>query len=100
MNKKDVNYNFHSLMLTIDQASRLTGVPKATLRIWEKSFDGFLKPARTESNRREYSKEDLDRITTIKQLLEQEHLTTYGVRVRLEKLFSKKRQRRRRQTKD
>jgi DNA-binding transcriptional MerR regulator len=94
MNKKDGNYNFGSLMLTIDQASRLTGVPKVTLRFWEKSFDGFLKPARSHTNRREYSKDDLDRITTIKQLLEKEHLTTYGVRLRLQKLFSKKRKKR------
>ncbi len=77
----------HSLMLTIDQISQLTGVRKSTLRYWEKSFDDFLKPARTQSNRREYTVEDLDRVKAIKQLLEQEHLTAYGVRVRLNELF-------------
>jgi DNA-binding transcriptional MerR regulator len=78
----------HSLMLTIDQISQLTGVRKSTLRYWEKSFDVFLKPGRTHSNRRKYSLEDLDRVKTIKQLLEQEHLTTYGVRLRLEQIIS------------
>jgi DNA-binding transcriptional MerR regulator len=78
----------HNLMLTIDQISQLTGVRKSTLRYWEKSFDDFLKPARTQSNRREYTMEDLDRVKAIQQLLEQEHLTAYGVRMRLNELFS------------
>ena len=76
------------LMLTIDQISQLTGVRKSTLRYWEKSFDDFLKPARTQSNRREYTLEDLDRVKAIKRLLEQEHLTALGVRLRLQELFS------------
>lgn len=72
-----------NLMLTIDQISQLTGVRKSTLRYWEKSFDDFLKPARTQSNRREYTLEDLDVIKAIKRLLEDEHLTTQGVRLKL-----------------
>lgn len=80
----------HNLMLTIDQISQLTGVRKSTLRYWEKSFDDFLKPARTQSNRREYTMEDLDRVKAIKHLLEQEHLTAYGVRMRLHELFPSK----------
>ncbi|MBM4273312.1 MAG: MerR family transcriptional regulator [Deltaproteobacteria bacterium] len=72
-----------ALMLTIDQISQLTGVRKTTLRYWEKSFDEFLKPNRTESNRREYTMDDLDVVKTIKRLLEEEHLTAQGVRLRL-----------------
>ncbi len=75
------------LRLTIEQISHLTGVPKSTLRYWEKSFCQCLKPSRTHSNRREYTLEDLERIKAIKHLLEQEHLTSRGVRLRLEKLF-------------
>jgi DNA-binding transcriptional MerR regulator len=78
----------HNLMLTIDQISQITGIRKSTLRYWEKSFDDFLKPARTHSNRREYSIEDLNRIKAIQRLLEQEHLTALGVRMRLQKIFS------------
>lgn len=78
-----------NLMLTIDQISQLTGVRKSTLRYWERSFDHFLQPARTNSNRREYTLEDLDRVRTIKRLLEQEHLTSHGVRLRLVELFTK-----------
>ncbi len=74
-----------SLMLTIDQVSQLTGVRKSTLRYWEKAFEEFLRPARTHTNRREYTMEDLDRVKTIKRLLEEEHLTAAGVRMRLVK---------------
>jgi DNA-binding transcriptional MerR regulator len=72
-----------NLRLTIDQISQITGVRKSTLRYWEKSFDDFLKPSRTLSNRREYSLDDLDKVKAIKRLLENEHLTAQGVRLRL-----------------
>ena len=72
------------LKLTIDQVSRLTGVKKVTLRYWEKSFGDFLQPTRTGSQRREYSMGDLHIIDNIKKLLEEEHLTNQGVRIRLE----------------
>lgn len=76
-----------SLMLTIDQVSQLSGVRKSTLRYWEKSFEEYLRPARTHTNRREYTMEDLDVVKTIKRLLDEEHLTSEGVRVRLEKIL-------------
>jgi DNA-binding transcriptional MerR regulator len=78
----------HDLMLTIDQVSQLTGVRKSTLRYWEKSYEEFLRPSRTHSNRRTYTMEDLDVVQAIKRLLEEEHLTSEGVRVRLERLLS------------
>lgn len=78
------------LLLNIDQVSRLTGVRKSTLRYWEKSFEEFLKPVRSESNRREYRLSDVEVIQTIKRLLEEEHLTNVGVRLRLREIFGKK----------
>jgi DNA-binding transcriptional MerR regulator len=72
------------LKLTIDQVSRLTGVKKVTLRYREKSFGDFLHPTRTGSQRREYSMGDLEIIDSIKKLLEDDHLTNQGVRIRLE----------------
>jgi|UniRef100_A0A7C5EX73 DNA-binding transcriptional MerR regulator len=71
------------LKLNIDQVSRLTGVKKVTLRYWEKSFGEFLNPSRSGSQRREYSMADLEIIDTIKKLLEEEHLTNKGVKIRL-----------------
>jgi DNA-binding transcriptional MerR regulator len=76
------------LLLTIDQMSRITGVRKSTLRYWERSFEEFLKPGRTTSRRREYSLEDLDLVKTIKRLLEDEHLTAQGVRLRLGEIYA------------
>jgi MerR family transcriptional regulator, light-induced transcriptional regulator len=75
-----------NILLNIDQVSKLTGVKKSTIRYWEKSFDQFLKPVRTESNRREYSMDDIGRLKTIKKLVEQEHLTNLGVKLRLGQL--------------
>jgi DNA-binding transcriptional MerR regulator len=76
------------LLLNIDQVSRITGVRKSTLRYWEKSFEEFLKPVRTESNRREYRLTDVEIIQTIKRLIEEEHLTNTGVRLKLKELLS------------
>ncbi|MGQ9920955.1 MAG: MerR family transcriptional regulator [Desulfobacca sp.] len=78
------------LLLNIDQVSRLTGVRKSTLRYWEKSFAEFLKPVRTESNRREYRLADVEVIQTIKRLLEEEHLTNVGVRLKLREILGAK----------
>lgn len=78
------------LLLNIDQVSKLTGVRKSTLRYWEKSFEEFLKPVRTESNRREYCLADIDTIQRIKRLLEEEHLTNFGVRIKLNEFLNSK----------
>jgi DNA-binding transcriptional MerR regulator len=77
------------LKLTIDQVSRITGVKKVTLRYWEKSFGEFLQPGRTDSQRRAYTMEDLEIIDSIKKLIEEEHLTNQGVRIRLGKQNSR-----------
>jgi DNA-binding transcriptional MerR regulator len=74
-----------NLKLTIDKVSLLTGVKKVTLHYWEKNFGDFLQPTRTDSQRREYTMGDLEIIDSIKKLLEEEHLTNQGVRIRLEK---------------
>ncbi len=79
-----------SIMLNIDQVSKLTGVRKSTLRYWEKCFPEFLRPERTPSRRREYTAQDLDIIDTIKRLLTEEHLTNQGVRLHLKQTVNKK----------
>ena len=72
-----------NILLSIDQVARLTGVKKSTLRYWEKTFQEYLRPTRTYSKRREYSIEEVNTIETIKKLLEEEHLTNIGVKMRL-----------------
>lgn len=46
---------------TISAVEELTGVNKITIRAWE-SRHGFIKPKRTESGRRLYTQDDIDRI--------------------------------------
>jgi len=75
-----------NILLSIDQVARLTGVKKSTLRYWEKTFQEYLRPTRTYSKRREYSIEEVNTIETIKKLLEEEHLTNMGVKMRLKGL--------------
>ncbi len=72
-----------NILLSIDQVARLTGVKKSTLRYWEKTFQEYLRPTRTYSKRREYTIDEVTTIETIKKLLEEEHLTNMGVKVRL-----------------
>lgn len=78
-----------NILLSIDQVAKLTGVKKSTLRYWEKTFQEYLQPSRTYSKRREYSLEEVQLIETIKKLLEEEHLTNLGVKMRLQALNGK-----------
>jgi len=69
--------------LSIDNVHNLTGIPKSTLRFWEKVFSGYLKPARTKGRQRRYTREDLEKILNIKKLLEMEGYTIAGARRKL-----------------
>ncbi len=51
--------------LTIQEVSDRLGLPKSTLRYWEKEFDGFIVPTRTPGGQRRYSEQDMDIITSI-----------------------------------
>ena len=66
---------------TIGIISRLLKVCPATLRIWERK--NLIKPARIGKNRF-YSKNDLDRLEQIKELLQKKHINIEGVRKVLE----------------
>ncbi|MDR1577854.1 MAG: MerR family transcriptional regulator [Deltaproteobacteria bacterium] len=69
--------------LSIDQVSQMTGVKKTTLRYWEKEFSDYLKPERTDTKRRQYSLGELEKVTTLKQLIEEEKYKSAGVRLKL-----------------
>jgi MerR family transcriptional regulator, light-induced transcriptional regulator len=55
--------------ITIGDVERVTGLSKDLLRTWERRY-GFPTPLRSEHDEREYSREDLDRLITIKKLLD------------------------------
>jgi len=69
--------------LNIDQVSKLTGVKKTTIRYWEKEFNEFLQPRRSNTNRRQYSLEDVRKVETLKTLIEVEKYKSIGVKMKL-----------------
>jgi DNA-binding transcriptional MerR regulator len=64
---------------TIAEVSRLTLVPKHTLRYWEDEAK-ILRPIRSNSGKRIYRKEDVETVFKIKNLLYNERYTIEGVR--------------------
>jgi DNA-binding transcriptional MerR regulator len=71
------------VMLNIDQVATLTGVKKTTLRYWEKEFSEYLKPQRTETNRRQYNMEDVHKVENLRRLIEEEKYKSIGVKMKL-----------------
>jgi DNA-binding transcriptional MerR regulator len=62
--------------------SRLTGLEQYVLRFWETEFPQ-IKPDKSGSGQRRYSKKDLETILQIKQLLYKEGYTIAGARKKL-----------------
>jgi DNA-binding transcriptional MerR regulator len=58
-------------LFTIHQAGEQCGVPRSTLRFWERRFSPFLDPVRSPGGQRRYSKRHLDVIGRIKALKQQ-----------------------------
>jgi DNA-binding transcriptional MerR regulator len=57
--------------LPISEVSERLGIPKHTLRFWEKELEGVITPGRTVGGQRRYSFEDVLAIHQIKNLKEQ-----------------------------
>ncbi len=66
--------------VSISVASRITGVEIHTLRYWEREFDEYLGPVRTEGGQRRYRPEDIQTIFTIKRLVRDEMFSIAGAR--------------------
>jgi DNA-binding transcriptional MerR regulator len=66
--------------LSIGAVSSLTSVEIHTLRYWEREFEDFLSPRRTDGGQRRYSAEDIAVILDIKRLLRQERYSIAGAR--------------------
>lgn len=67
---------------SISEVSELVDVPIYVLRQWEAKLPQ-LRPKRNRSNRRLYSRADIEIVRRIKQLLRHEKMTLDGVRLRL-----------------
>jgi DNA-binding transcriptional MerR regulator len=73
--------------VSISAAANITGVEVYTLRYWEKEFDSFLNPNRTEGGQRRYRPQDIQTVFAIKRLLRDEMFSIAGARRHLAKLF-------------
>ncbi|MCX7641573.1 MAG: helix-turn-helix domain-containing protein [Elusimicrobiales bacterium] len=53
---------------TIEEASKITGIKKYTLRYWERKI-GLIKPIRLDSKHRRYTQLDIEIIEKIKEMI-------------------------------
>ncbi|MBI4568068.1 MAG: MerR family transcriptional regulator [Planctomycetes bacterium] len=74
---------FGNIGLTINQVEHLTGVPKSTLRFWERTFTDYLAVARSPGKQRQYSQGDVQKVLTLRTLLRDEQYTILGAKKRL-----------------
>ena len=70
------------LYFKIGEVSRIAEVPTHVLRFWESEFPK-IAPKRTPSGQRLYTRKDVERILTIKDLLYRRRFTIEGARKRL-----------------
>ncbi len=70
-------------LFSISQVNAITGVPKSTIRFWEKEFQEFLAPLRTDGNQRRYDERTVDIIKKIDHLVNTDGFTLDGARRQL-----------------
>jgi DNA-binding transcriptional MerR regulator len=73
------------LFYKIGETSRIVGVEPYILRYWETEFP-FLKPKKTKTGQRLYTKKDIELLLVIKKMLYEEKFTIEGVRQKLGKM--------------
>ena len=69
---------------SIGQAGKITGVPAYCLRYWESTF-GLLRPLRKDSGHRLYTKNDIEKILEVKDLVYRRKMTLEGAKKQLSK---------------
>ena len=80
---EDETANINKLYHSIGEVSRLLGVETTTLRYWEKEFDFFLSPRKTQKGTRYYKDEDIEKIRLIIYLRNEKRLSIEGIRKQL-----------------
>jgi len=66
----------------IGEVAEVTGLRTSVLRFWESEFS-FLKPVKSSSGQRLYSRKEVDLVLQIKHLLYDEKFTIEGVKKRI-----------------
>jgi len=73
-------------MFSIGQVNAITGIPKPTIRYWEKEFKDYLDPARTTGNQRRYDERSIADLERVNYLVKMQGYTIEGARRKLELL--------------
>lgn len=73
-------------LYSIGQVNAVTGIPKPTIRYWEKEFNDFLHPLRTTGNQRRYDEHGIAELEKINYLVKVQGYTIDGARRKLELL--------------
>ncbi len=73
-------------MFSIGQVNAITGIPKPTIRYWEKEFKDFLDPARTTGNQRRYDERTIADLEKVNYLVKVQGYTIDGARRKLDLL--------------
>lgn len=66
--------------LGIGDVSKMCKVPAYTIRFWEKEFQDYLAPLRTQGRQRRYSDTHLSQILRIKKLLWEDRFSIQGAK--------------------
>jgi len=80
---KNGDNNKKGRSITIKDASDLTGIPIHTIRFWEKEFEGFLIPERTDGGQRRFNEATIKDILKLKDLIYGKGLSIMGARTHL-----------------
>ncbi len=70
------------LFYKIGEVAEVAGVRTSVLRFWESEFS-FLKPIKSSSGQRLYSKDEVDLVLQVRNLLYEEKFTIEGVKKRI-----------------
>ncbi|MBI5058347.1 MerR family transcriptional regulator [candidate division KSB1 bacterium] len=73
-------------LFSIGQVHAITGIPKPTIRYWEKEFEHFLDPQRTTGNQRRYDDQAIADLEKINYLVKVQGYTIDGARRKLDLL--------------
>lgn len=77
-----VNTSAEKMYYKIGEVADIVGVRTSVLRFWESEFL-FLKPVKSSSGQRLYSKNEVDLVLQVKHLLYEEKYTIEGVKKRI-----------------
>ena len=77
------------LYFKIGAVSRIADIKPYILRYWESEFD-IIKPQKTKTNQRVYTRKDVELILEIKRLIQKEKFTLEGAKKRIGAIYREK----------